>query len=259
MARHRLIACEVFHREFCAAIARTPNTVDVTFVPQGLHDKRAASMAESLQKHIDAVDESGYDALLLGYGLCNNGIVGLRTGRTPLIVPRAHDCITMFLGSKERYAKIFRDNPGSYYLTSGWIERARRSIETLPTRVKGAEASDTTYRKYVERFGEENAQYLMEMLGHWKDKYERMVFIDLGLGDVELLRAHTRREAERRALSFEELPGDLSLFQGLLDGPAWPKDRYLVVPPGYAIQPSYDDGVVSAERMGAALEGKRQQ
>lgn len=246
MARHRLIACEVFHREFCAVVARTPNTVDVAFVHQGLHDMRAATMAESLQKHIDAVDESNYDALLLGYGLCNNGIVGLHAGRTPLIVTRAHDCITMFLGSKERYAKIFGDNPGSYYLTSGWIERARRSIETLPTRVKGARASDTTYQRYVERFGEEDAKYLMETLGHWKDKYGRMVFIDLGLGDVEALRAHTRHEAARRNLGYEELPGDLGLFQGLVDGPEWPADRYLVVPPGHAIRPSYDERIVEA-------------
>ncbi|GMU92621.1 MAG: hypothetical protein AMXMBFR7_44570 [Planctomycetota bacterium] len=246
MARHCLIACEVFHREFCAALARTPNTVDAIFVPQGLHDKRAASMAQDLQSRLDAVDEAGYDALLLGYGLCNNGIAGVRAGRTPVVVTRAHDCITMFLGSKERYARVFAEHPGSYYLTSGWIERARRSIETLPTRVKGAHPSDANYRNYVERFGEENAEYLMEAMGHWKDRYGRIVFINLGLGDVESLRAHTRREAERRDLGFEEWSGELSLFQGLVDGPEWPGDRYLVVAPGCTLQPSYDERVVEA-------------
>src|SRR3990167_1533040 len=100
MARYRLIACEVFFREFCAALADCPHVVDVEFVAQGLHDRPGATMAAALQERVCACDANGYDALLLGYALCNNGIAGICAGRTPLVVTRAHDCITLFLGSR---------------------------------------------------------------------------------------------------------------------------------------------------------------
>ncbi len=36
--RLKLISCEIFYREMCAVVARSPNTVDVEFLPKGLHD-----------------------------------------------------------------------------------------------------------------------------------------------------------------------------------------------------------------------------
>jgi len=38
------------------------------------------------------------------------------------VVPRAHDCITLLLGSKERYAKLFGERPGTYWYSAGWLE-----------------------------------------------------------------------------------------------------------------------------------------
>ena len=36
--RLKLIACEILHRELCAAVARSVNRVDIEFLPKGLHD-----------------------------------------------------------------------------------------------------------------------------------------------------------------------------------------------------------------------------
>ena len=55
--------------------------------------------------------------------LCSNGLVGLTARNIPVVVPRAHDCITLFLGSKERYLDYFQSHTGVYFKTSGWIER----------------------------------------------------------------------------------------------------------------------------------------
>ncbi len=246
MARHRLIACEVFFREFCQALTSTPNVVNVEFASQGLHGRRSFSMAGELQRRIDACDDGTYHAILLGYGLCNNGIVGLHARHTPLVVPRAHDCITLFLGSRRRYDEMFRADPGSYYLTSGWIERTGHSMETLPSRAGGVSARGARHAEYVERFGEENAEYLMEVMHSWKDRYARMVFINLGVGNVDADRAHAANEAAEHDLEFAEVAGDLQLFRGLLNGPPWDEDTYLVVPPGMEIHPSYDEQVVAA-------------
>ena len=119
----KLISCEVFYREFNMAVARSPHTVDAEFLPKGLHDIGTTGMRDRIQAAVDRVDTSAYDAILIGYGLCNNGIVGLSSSDKPLILPRAHDCITLFLGSRERYLDYFQNNPGVYFQTTGWIER----------------------------------------------------------------------------------------------------------------------------------------
>ena len=121
--RLKLIACEIMYRELCAAVARSVNLVDVEFLPKGLHDIGQAGMSSRLAEVLAGVDETRYEAILLGYGLCSNGLVGLAARSIPLVVPRAHDCITLFLGSKERYLEYFQGHPGVYFKTSGWIER----------------------------------------------------------------------------------------------------------------------------------------
>ena len=106
--RLKLIACEIMYRELCTAVARSVNLVDVEFLPKGLHDIGQAGMSSRLAEVLAGVDETRYEAILLGYGLCSNGLVGLAARSIPLVVPRAHDCITLFLGSKERYLEYFR-------------------------------------------------------------------------------------------------------------------------------------------------------
>src|ERR1051326_7872623 len=110
--RLKLISCEVFYREMCAAIARSPHVVDIAFLPKGLHDMGAKGMRERVQAALDQVDETHYDAVLFGYGLCNNGLAGLTARTIPLVVPRAHDCITLFLGCRQRYLDYFNTHPG---------------------------------------------------------------------------------------------------------------------------------------------------
>lgn len=74
--RYRLIACEVMLRECALAIATSPAIVDPEFLPKGLHDIGEAGMSQRLQQAIDATDPERYDAILLAYGLCNNGTRG---------------------------------------------------------------------------------------------------------------------------------------------------------------------------------------
>ncbi len=127
--RLKLIACEIMYRELCAAVARSTNLVNVEFLPKGLHDIGQAGMSSRLAEALFGVDETRYEAVLLGYGLCSNGLVGLTARSIPLVAPRAHDCITLFLGSKERYLEYFNEHPGVFYKTSGWIERGAGLVQ----------------------------------------------------------------------------------------------------------------------------------
>jgi len=56
-----------------------------------------------------------HDAIVLAHGLCGEATAGLRAGSIPLVVPRSHDCITIFLGSRDRYTTEFTGNPGTYW------------------------------------------------------------------------------------------------------------------------------------------------
>ncbi len=83
----KLISCEVFYREMCAAVARSHNRVDAEFLPKGLHDLPCLDMRKRLQETIDRVDPAEYDAVLLGYGLCNNGLHHVEAREIPLVLP----------------------------------------------------------------------------------------------------------------------------------------------------------------------------
>ena len=108
--RLKIIACEVLFREICLGAAYSANIISIEFLKRGLHDNPDL-LRSDVQKKIDETDESIYEGILLGYGLCSNGTVGIQARGIPLVVPRAHDCVTFFLGSKEKYKKHFIDNP----------------------------------------------------------------------------------------------------------------------------------------------------
>ena len=76
--RLKLIGCEVLYRELCAAVSRSVNQVDLEFLPKGLHDKDSARMRDRLQQSVDRAEGGPYEAVLLGYALCGNGVAGLR-------------------------------------------------------------------------------------------------------------------------------------------------------------------------------------
>ena len=241
----KLIACNVFFREICAEAAQSPHVFDLEFTEKGDHDKPDA-LRFMLQEKIDAAASSGkYDAVLLAFGLCGNALAGITGGNVRLVLPRAHDCCTIFLGSKEKFAQYFKDNPSRPFSSAGYQERGDNSIRTSD--VYKMLGLGNTYEEYVKMYGEENAQYLMETLAPAKDtgKENEIFFIDmpetafLGMADK------CRKEAEAEGKTFTCVEGDRRLIRGLLrpasnDREGWNRDDYLVLEPGERITPVYD-------------------
>lgn len=245
----KLISCEVFFREFCHVVARSPHQIDLEFIPKGLHDIGQVPMRDRLQGVIDRVDGSGYDAILLGYGLCNFGIAGLRAPTIPLIVPRAHDCMTLFFGSQQRYLENFHSNPGTYYLTTGWMERGEPSGEFKQLSIQHQAGMDRTFEELVELYGEDNARYLMEQLGDQTRHYTRIAFIEMGIEPNESFHRGAEERARKRNLTFERLQGDMRLFYDLVNG-NWDEREFLIVPPGQSIGVSRDGQKIFAQADG---------
>lgn len=249
----KIIACEIAFREICHVAARSPSVVELQFLSQGLHDVPKVGLVE-LQRAIDAVPAGRYDAILVGYGLCGNLTAGLQARHTPLILPRAHDCITFFLGSKERYQHQTEHAPGRYYYTSGWIECLQRRGQGtapddsafLPTRAGATDSSEATFAKWVEKYGEEQARYLRDIMDQWTQNYTHGALIDFDFTAPLRLDDKVKRICSFRRWHFERITGDLGLLQRWIDGP-WDDREFLVVQPSQSVQPSYDERVVYAQ------------
>jgi hypothetical protein len=246
----KVIACEIAVRELCRVTADAPNLVDLEFLAQGYHDTPALGQTE-IQKRIDAVPAGKYDAIVIGYGLCSNILVGLTTAHTPLVIPRAHDCITFFLGSKERYQECFTENPGTYYYTSGWLECARRRGE------KGAiwggvtlQANATlnlraNYEQWVKQYGEDQAKYLLEEMSRWSNAYSHGTLIDFDFLQHLKLTEQVQSICREKGWAYSEMKGDLRLFEKLVAGD-WPESDFLTVRPGQKVAATFDAHIIGA-------------
>jgi len=242
------IGCEILYREAAAAIAESPCVVELERMPKGLHDIGEGPMSSRLQATIDAALASRApdvwpDAIVLLYGLCNNGICGLRAP-VPIVVARAHDCITLLLGSRARYDAHFQANPGTFYRSPGWIERDS-DPDANPASVTRRLGIIRDRAQLVEKYGEENAAYLMETMGDWFKHYNRLGLIDTGVGPIEDYRRISREQAQENGWAYEEIAGDLRLIRKLLSG-EWDGPDFLVVQPGQTIAASNDPAVIRA-------------
>ncbi len=244
--RLKLISCEIFYREMCAVVARSPNQVDVEFLPKGLHDIGSGPMLDRLQSALNCVDESEYQAVLFGYALCGMGLVGLTARTKPVIIPRAHDCITLFLGSRDRYMEYFNSHPGVYFKTTGWIERGQ-GLKPLNEGALKKSGLGYTYEDFVRKYGEENAQYLWSQLGDSVRNYGQMTFIQMGIEPDDRFERAAAEEAAQRSWKFEKIQGELSMMQDLVDG-HWNPANFLIVPPGWRVVATHDETVIGAEK-----------
>jgi hypothetical protein len=242
--RYKLIACEVLYRELCDALARSPHQIDVDFQPKGLHDLGGEAMSTRLQDTIDHVNSSTYDAILLGYALCGNGLRGLTARTIPLVAPRAHDCIALLMGSRHRYQQYFDANEGVFFRSTGWLERGKELLPLMRTKT----GVDTTLDQLIARYGEENGRYLYEELNRYRSAYRQLTYIETGLEPNGSFEQQAQEEAARRGWSFAKIAGDLALIRQLVSGNWLPAD-FLIVEPGYRIAARYDEQIIEAERV----------
>ena len=238
------ISCEVFARECDRAAAISPHDVTISLQPFGLHSQ-PDDLRAGIQEEIDKASGGKFDYILLAYGLCSRGTADLVIHDTPIVIPRAHDCITLLLGSRERYRQEFEAHPGTYYYSSGWIERREGEVNQGMIVIVSDQEAEDRFREYVEKFGEDNAQYLIEQERLWLSHYDRAVFLDTGLGDKEYYRRFTRQVAESHGWFYEEIPGDTRLIDRLLGG-VWDEKEFLIVQPGQRTVEDINAGIILA-------------
>jgi hypothetical protein len=234
MARYVLVACEVFKQDFDLLVPACKNQIDRVYMDLGLHTAGHAPMIKTLQEALDGIDQTQYEAILLGYGLCNNGITTLHAS-IPIVVARAHDCITLFMGSKQRYRDYFDTHKGTWYVTAGSMGTKLTDEITDDAARKAALRA-----KYREQYDEDTAEYLLETLGDPLKEYSRITFVNNGIGAIEEQRNHSREIAKRKNWEFDEFMGNTDILRGLLAG-NWDPAVFLVVGPGERITQTYTE------------------
>jgi len=240
--RLKLISCEVLFREMCDSCAHSAHQVDLEFLPKGLHDLGGKPMAAKIQETVDRIPEGVYDAILLGYGLCGNGLDGLTARHTRLVLPRAHDCIALLMGSRERYQQYFDGNPGTFYRSTGWLERGK-GLQQLTHQTLGL---DEPLEALIRKYGEDNGRYLYGEMTRYRSQYAKLTFIETGLEAGGKFLAEAAAEAKENGWSFERLRGDLAWLRRLVDG-EWPPAGFVIAEPGQRLAASYDALVVKVQ------------
>ncbi len=245
--RIHLLACRVLTRELSYYAAKSPQTVDITWLPQGLHDTpdRLRSMLQTAIQGLEADIDNGLikhqpDAVVLGYGLCSNGVVGLQAGRYPLVVPRTDDCIALFLGSQSRYLELFAKRPGTFWLNNGWIESAY-----LPM----PEALEQKRAEYAQRYGEDNAQFLIEQDMLWVEHYQACGYIRSPRLERDGDAQTAKRLAQDAGWRYFTVDGSERLLEKMVRG-EWNEEEFLFCPPGFQIEAAYDGSKIKAANPG---------
>src|SRR5208337_1081641 len=170
--RLHVIACPVFLRELelLAPDAKTETTFQ--HLDMGLHEGSAATLRAALQAAVDGVAAGQSDAVAIAYGVCNRGVAGLQARALPVVIPRAHDCIGMLLGSSECYLAQLEAQPGTYFQSAGWLEHAPANGEIRRQDLTFGPKANFTREQLAEKYGEDNADYLLEQFRNFTQHYK---------------------------------------------------------------------------------------
>lgn len=229
--RIHVIACGVLAIDIKRIARQLGLDIRFTFLEGGLHNNPAL-LREKLQEAIDAVSaEAGCDRIVIGYGLCGNGAVGIATRNVPLVIPRVHDCIALFLGSDQAYKRQFAQYPGTYYISAGWYEE---KVQPDSQKECGAFLGDktATHNELVQGYGKDNAEAIKQFVNSWQKNYQRAAFINTSAPGAKTYEQYAKDMAAACGWKYEHIEGDCALLAQSLQA-VRTTDELLFVPPGH--------------------------
>ncbi len=182
------------------------------YLPQNLH-RTPHKMKDIIQKVVEKAEEES-ENIILGYGLCSNGVVGVKAPRQGLYIPRVHDCIALYLGSRDKYFKIFSKYPGTYHLTKSWIDNQKDPLGLVEN-------------EYSERVGRELAEETMKTEIR---NYKYISYVSTLSGNNDHYRQRAKENAEFFNKKFVEYEGSNDYFRKILYGPYDDKDFIYIKP-----------------------------
>lgn len=222
------IACGVLATDLTRIARRLGLQLTTDFLPGGLHD-RPHELRRRLQEAIDEASALARgERIVIGYGVCGLGAVGIHARNIPLVIPKVNDCIAMFLGSDQAYREQFARYPGTYYVSAGWVEG--KSQPQSPDGPIHCGPDCYSFSQLVAAHGQENAEAIRRFLTSWQRNYQRAAFIDTGSDGKHRYAEMARAMAEAFGWKYEEIPGSGTLLEKLITA-RHSTDEILLVPP----------------------------
>lgn len=222
MTNDAIVACDVFREELEALGVDDSR---ITWLEMGLHDQPDRLRKEISGALLEVEKNPEVENILMVYGLCGNGLLGVQAGRCPVVLPRAHDCISILLGGMEYHQAILKETPGTYFYSPGWIREKR---------VPGPDRDAYLKALYGERHGNDQEMIadLIEADHEAFAHHECAAYVDWT--DNREAEDYARTCADCLGWNFRRLNGNPSLLRSLLEGPR-DDHRFLTVPPGRII------------------------
>lgn len=225
-----VIACGVLALDMRDLKQKPGQDVQLHFLPGGLHAS-PDKLRIKLQERIDAIDAVGeVSRIIIGYGLCGHGTSGICSRNIPLIIPRVHDCIALFLGSDDAYREQFGNAPGTYYLSAGWVEENDNDQTGMGSAAQKLSPNAATPHS-MDETTDENEAFVENFMQGWTRNYTRAAYIDTGVGGGK---EHYARKAEEMAhkygWEYERLAGTHGLLVKAMTCKQTTDDMLLVPP-----------------------------
>ncbi len=217
-----IIACEVFRPELEHLTKNGQHEVHITYLKQGLHDT-PDKLRETLQEHIDNLEaEHDLDFIGLAYGFCGRGLYGITSKKATLIVPRVHDCIPVLLGTGPEDTTVRAEEFGkTYWLSAGWIKYSQ--LDHITEREK-------RYQQYIEDYGQDSADYLMEVEHSWRLNYTNACLILWDGLESEQLNNEALYVAQDMTLPLTTYKGKTWYLEELIAGGTNEKNFFHILP-----------------------------
>lgn len=220
-----IISCQVFQHLIEKHLPENTLIRSISYLDFGLH-LVPRNLNAAIQDRLDGIEQPSL--VVLGYGLCGNGLDGIQAGKHILLIPRTDDCIAILLGDYQKYRAEFNAHPGTYYLTKGWLESASNPLRQ--------------YQEYEAKYGADTADYLMDSQ---YQHYRRLAFVAHDLEDLAEYRPQAEQVArycQRWDMLYEELLGSEAYIHRLIETAAaldQAEDEFVVIPPGGVLKQSH--------------------
>ncbi|WKY44606.1 DUF1638 domain-containing protein [Eubacteriaceae bacterium ES2] len=241
----KLIGCKVIQREIASVVYKCPNVIDVTMIRQDYHQNpdilrsilqdEIVKIDNAVCRHTNGIRVNEISAILLGYGLCSYATAGLKSQKYPIIIPRAHDCITLLMGSKEDYKEDYSRYVGTFFYSQGFLELGLVSDDLRFEKLRAEYQKKYKDPKRVERL----LQIEEEMLKN----YKYAALIDWPELTAPFCESKVKEISKKKGWAYRQINGNNSLLEDLVNG-NWSEDRFLTLPPGQEMAPSFDDEIM---------------
>ncbi len=228
------IACAVLAIDMKHSAKKLGLDIEYKFLEAGLHNNPKL-LQEKLQTAIDEISATGQcDRIIIGYGICGKGTIGVQSRDVPLTIPKVHDCVALFLGGDQAYKREFNKYPGTYYLSAGWCEE---KTEPMSQRKQWAYFGEKklNFNDLVEKHGKNVARQTFDFLNSWQKNYQRAAFIETGAKNSSQYEKYAREMAGEYNWKYNKINGSQALIEKMITTEKSTAD-ILFVPPEHVIE-----------------------